>query len=195
MFSPPQQEKLLNKSAVFTSDTSSSQKHDLRVAAPPAGVTWCHPCVSEPLSLPGLRSRPGGLVSGSEHLRRPQVSQTHLPSLPLKLSNYLASCQHNKPSLRGLTLTRKQLLMILLSRLVLFRGVIHFTHDSYGIEPLDSAPEQHLVYRLQDVTSQPRGCGTPHHENDNATEHAQYEGEDVHHRPHSRVCLHADSSK
>ncbi|XP_013878244.1 disintegrin and metalloproteinase domain-containing protein 9 isoform X2 [Austrofundulus limnaeus] len=67
------------------------------------------------------------------------------------------------------------------------RGVIHFTHDSYGIEPLDSAPEQHLVYRLQDVTSQPRGCGTPHHENDNATEHAQYEGEEIHHRPHSRM--------
>ncbi|XP_037835063.1 disintegrin and metalloproteinase domain-containing protein 9, partial [Kryptolebias marmoratus] len=67
------------------------------------------------------------------------------------------------------------------------RGVMHLTHDSYGIEPLDSAPEQHLVYRLQDVTSQPRDCGTPHQESDNATEHAQYEAEEIHHRPHSRM--------
>ncbi|TMS01311.1 Disintegrin and metalloproteinase domain-containing protein 9 [Larimichthys crocea] len=55
-------------------------------------------------------------------------------------------------------------------------GVLHLTDDSYGIEPLDSAPEQHLVYRLQDVTSQPKGCGTPHddeHNHNNATEHAQ----------------------
>ncbi|XP_061672381.1 disintegrin and metalloproteinase domain-containing protein 9-like [Syngnathoides biaculeatus] len=42
------------------------------------------------------------------------------------------------------------------------RGVMHLDDDSYAIEPLDSAPEQHLLYRLQDVTSQPRGCGTPH---------------------------------
>uniref|UniRef100_A0A3Q2X814 ADAM metallopeptidase domain 9a n=1 Tax=Hippocampus comes TaxID=109280 RepID=A0A3Q2X814_HIPCM len=40
------------------------------------------------------------------------------------------------------------------------RGVLHLDDDSYAIEPLDSAPEQHLLYRLQDVTSQPRGCGT-----------------------------------
>lgn len=69
------------------------------------------------------------------------------------------------------------------------RGVIHLTDDSYGIEPLDSAPDQHLVYRLQDVTSQPRGCGTPHDEHDhsNATEHAQYGQEEIHHRQHSRM--------
>ncbi|MED6289039.1 hypothetical protein CHARACLAT_032201 [Characodon lateralis] len=71
------------------------------------------------------------------------------------------------------------------------RGVLHLTHDSYGIEPLDSAPKQHLLYRLQDVTSQPRGCGTPHyeheHEHSNATEHAQYEPQEVHHRQHSRI--------
>ncbi|XP_071340199.1 disintegrin and metalloproteinase domain-containing protein 9 isoform X1 [Trachinotus anak] len=69
------------------------------------------------------------------------------------------------------------------------RGVLHLTDDSYGIEPLDSAPEQHLVYRLKDVTSQPRGCGTPHnqHAHSNTTEHAQYETEEIHHRQHSRV--------
>ncbi|XP_067430891.1 disintegrin and metalloproteinase domain-containing protein 9 isoform X2 [Thunnus thynnus] len=68
------------------------------------------------------------------------------------------------------------------------RGVLHLSDDSYGIEPLDSAPDQHLVYRLQDVTSQPRGCGTPHdeHGHNNATEHAQYEAEEIHHRQHSR---------
>ncbi|XP_023275923.1 disintegrin and metalloproteinase domain-containing protein 9-like, partial [Seriola lalandi dorsalis] len=69
------------------------------------------------------------------------------------------------------------------------RGVLHLADDSYGIEPLDSAPDQHLVYRLQDVTSQPRGCGTPHgdHTHSNATEHAQYGAEEIHHRQHSRV--------
>ncbi|KAM7018755.1 disintegrin and metalloproteinase domain-containing protein 9 isoform 2-T2 [Tautogolabrus adspersus] len=70
------------------------------------------------------------------------------------------------------------------------RGVLHLTDDSYGIEPLDSAPEQHLVYRLQDVTSQPRGCGTPHedeHDHNNSTRHAQYKQEEIHHRQHSRM--------
>ncbi|XP_044053408.1 disintegrin and metalloproteinase domain-containing protein 9 isoform X1 [Siniperca chuatsi] len=70
------------------------------------------------------------------------------------------------------------------------RGVLHLTGDSYGIEPLDSAPDQHLVYRLQDVTSQPRGCGTPHRDerdHNNATEHAQYKTEEIHHRQHSRM--------
>ncbi|KAM7415465.1 hypothetical protein PAMA_017801 [Pampus argenteus] len=65
------------------------------------------------------------------------------------------------------------------------RGVLHLSDDSYGIEPLDSTPAQHLVYRLQDVTSQPRGCGTPH--DNNATEHAQYDPEEIQHRQHSRV--------
>uniref|UniRef100_A0AAX7T6H3 ADAM metallopeptidase domain 9 n=1 Tax=Astatotilapia calliptera TaxID=8154 RepID=A0AAX7T6H3_ASTCA len=44
------------------------------------------------------------------------------------------------------------------------RGVMHLSVGSYGIEPLDSATDQHLVYRLQDVTSQPRGCQAPHYE-------------------------------
>lgn len=66
------------------------------------------------------------------------------------------------------------------------RGVLHLTEDSYGIEPLDSAPDQHLVYRLQDVTSQPRGCGTPH-DHDNATDHAQNKPEEIHHKAHSRM--------
>ncbi|XP_032433980.1 disintegrin and metalloproteinase domain-containing protein 9 isoform X4 [Xiphophorus hellerii] len=67
------------------------------------------------------------------------------------------------------------------------RGVMHLTNDSYGIEPLDSAPEQHLLYRLQDVTSQPRGCGTPHYGHGDATEHAQYDLEEIQHRRRSRV--------
>uniref|UniRef100_A0A3B5AU62 ADAM metallopeptidase domain 9 n=1 Tax=Stegastes partitus TaxID=144197 RepID=A0A3B5AU62_9TELE len=66
------------------------------------------------------------------------------------------------------------------------RGVIHLADDSYGIEPSDSAPDQHLVYRLQDVTSQPRGCGTPH-DHSNATERAQNGPEEIHHRQHSRI--------
>ncbi|XP_068166633.1 disintegrin and metalloproteinase domain-containing protein 9 isoform X2 [Antennarius striatus] len=71
------------------------------------------------------------------------------------------------------------------------RGVLHLTDNSYGIEPLDSAPDQHLVYRLQDVTSQPLGCGTPHnnehHHDNNVTEHAQYKPEEIHHRQHNRM--------
>lgn len=67
------------------------------------------------------------------------------------------------------------------------RGVLHLAQDSYGIEPLESDPEQHLVYRLQEVTSQPRGCGTAHHDDhSNATERAQSEREEIQHRPHTR---------
>lgn len=50
------------------------------------------------------------------------------------------------------------------------RGVVHLPDDSYGMEPLESDPEQHLVYRLRDVREQPRGCGTPHR--DHAPLHA-----------------------
>ncbi|KAM3867601.1 disintegrin and metalloproteinase domain-containing protein 9-like [Diretmus argenteus] len=68
------------------------------------------------------------------------------------------------------------------------RGVLHLSNDSYGIEPVDSAPDQHLLYRLEDVTSQPRGCGTAHTGHDlNTTEHAQYNLEKIHHRQHSRT--------
>lgn len=71
------------------------------------------------------------------------------------------------------------------------RGVLHLRDDSFGIEPLESDPERssHLIYRLQEVTSQPRGCGTAHHHDDgrNATEHAQFGSEQIHHRPHSRL--------
>lgn len=67
---------------------------------------------------------------------------------------------------------------------------MHLSVDSYGIEPLDSAPDQHLVYRLQDVMSQPRGCETPHDEHDhNSTEHAQSSTEDLPHGQHKRVCF------
>ncbi|XP_038153418.1 disintegrin and metalloproteinase domain-containing protein 9 isoform X2 [Cyprinodon tularosa] len=65
------------------------------------------------------------------------------------------------------------------------RGVLHLSHGSYGIEPLESDPEQHMLYRLQDVTSQPRGCGTPHVEH--GTEHAQYGPQEIQHQQHSRV--------
>ncbi|CAL8343862.1 unnamed protein product [Lota lota] len=60
------------------------------------------------------------------------------------------------------------------------RGVLHLSNDSFGMEPLDSDPQQHIVYRLQDVTSQPKGCGTPHTEHGDAT-HAQYGSEESHH--------------
>ncbi|XP_068617002.1 disintegrin and metalloproteinase domain-containing protein 9 [Brachionichthys hirsutus] len=70
------------------------------------------------------------------------------------------------------------------------RGVLHLTDNSYGIEPSDSVPDQHLVYRLQDVTSQPLGCGTPHDEErhrNNATERAQHKPEEIHRRQHNRM--------
>ncbi|XP_016898639.1 disintegrin and metalloproteinase domain-containing protein 9 isoform X2 [Cynoglossus semilaevis] len=63
------------------------------------------------------------------------------------------------------------------------RGVLHLSDDSYGIEPLDSDPERHLVYRLRDVKSQPRGCGTPH---DNRTA-AERGAEEIHHGQHRRM--------
>ncbi|XP_028269905.1 disintegrin and metalloproteinase domain-containing protein 9 isoform X2 [Parambassis ranga] len=68
-------------------------------------------------------------------------------------------------------------------------GVLHLTDDSYGIEPLHSDPKRHLLYRLQDVTSQPRGCGTPHnnHQYSNATQQAQHKPQDIQHRQHSRM--------
>uniref|UniRef100_A0A3Q0R882 ADAM metallopeptidase domain 9a n=1 Tax=Amphilophus citrinellus TaxID=61819 RepID=A0A3Q0R882_AMPCI len=70
------------------------------------------------------------------------------------------------------------------------RGVMHLSADSYGIEPLDSAPDQHLLYRLQDVTSQPRGCETPHDEHGhNSTEHARSSSEEIPHGQHRRVFL------
>ncbi|CAM9099826.1 unnamed protein product, partial [Lampetra planeri] len=61
--------------------------------------------------------------------------------------------------------------------------------DDDGIEPLDSDPDQHLVYRLQDVTSQPRGCASPHpnYAHGNDTQHTQFTQQDIHHKLHSRV--------
>uniref|UniRef100_A0A3B3BT49 ADAM metallopeptidase domain 9a n=1 Tax=Oryzias melastigma TaxID=30732 RepID=A0A3B3BT49_ORYME len=69
------------------------------------------------------------------------------------------------------------------------RGVMHLTTDSYGIEPLDSAPDQHLLYLLRDVTSQPQGCGTHQHEPSNATGHVQSEPVEVHHGEHRRRAV------
>nr|XP_046202510.1 disintegrin and metalloproteinase domain-containing protein 9 isoform X1 [Oncorhynchus gorbuscha] len=45
------------------------------------------------------------------------------------------------------------------------RGVLLMDNSSYGIEPLVSSLDfQHLVYRLEDVVSEPLVCGTPHTE-------------------------------
>ncbi|CAN9512879.1 unnamed protein product [Ophioblennius macclurei] len=65
------------------------------------------------------------------------------------------------------------------------RGVLHLSDHSYGIEPSDSAPGQHLLYRLQDVMSQPRGCGTLHHRD--AADGAPARPEDIQLEPHSRM--------
>ncbi|KAI5622121.1 disintegrin and metalloproteinase domain-containing protein 9 precursor [Silurus asotus] len=43
------------------------------------------------------------------------------------------------------------------------RGVIHMQNTSLGIEPLEgSSDNEHLVYRLEDVKTEPFTCGTPH---------------------------------
>ncbi|NP_001233130.1 disintegrin and metalloproteinase domain-containing protein 9 precursor [Xenopus tropicalis] len=40
------------------------------------------------------------------------------------------------------------------------RGMLHLQNSSYGIEPLDSSDKfQHLIYRLEDVKSEPMVCG------------------------------------
>ncbi|KAL0978947.1 hypothetical protein UPYG_G00178280 [Umbra pygmaea] len=45
------------------------------------------------------------------------------------------------------------------------RGVLRLGNSSYGIEPLASSTDfQHLIYRLEDVVSEPLVCGTPHTE-------------------------------
>lgn len=47
-----------------------------------------------------------------------------------------------------------------------FRGVIHSGDESFGIEPLEgSSSDEHLVYRLEDVKTEPLTCGTPHFNN------------------------------
>ncbi|KAG9354772.1 hypothetical protein JZ751_001485, partial [Albula glossodonta] len=48
---------------------------------------------------------------------------------------------------------------------VISRGVLHTGNGSFGIEPLEASTSyQHLVYRLEDVLSEPLKCGTPHSE-------------------------------
>ncbi|XP_060787213.1 disintegrin and metalloproteinase domain-containing protein 9 isoform X1 [Neoarius graeffei] len=43
------------------------------------------------------------------------------------------------------------------------RGVIHMQNTGLGIEPLEgSSNNEHLVYRLEDVKTEPFTCGTPH---------------------------------
>ncbi|KAG7480703.1 hypothetical protein MATL_G00059070 [Megalops atlanticus] len=56
------------------------------------------------------------------------------------------------------------------------RGVLHMHNGSYGIEPLESSSGfQHLVYRLEDVQTEPLQCGTPHS--------GMEEGTEQHHDP------------
>ncbi|KAM9475193.1 disintegrin and metalloproteinase domain-containing protein 9 isoform 2-T2 [Clarias gariepinus] len=43
------------------------------------------------------------------------------------------------------------------------RGVIHMQNTSFGIEPLQgSSRNEHIVYRMKDVRTEPFTCGTPH---------------------------------
>ncbi|XP_035772318.1 disintegrin and metalloproteinase domain-containing protein 9-like [Neolamprologus brichardi] len=134
------------------------------------------------------------------HVRRAVLHKTHYVELLLVVDNE----RFNFMS-RNATAVREE--MVLLANLVDsgfvqgvegssvamsicngLRGVMHLSDGSYGIEPLDSAPDQHLVYRLQDVTSQPRGCQTPHYEHGpNSTERAQASWEEIPHGQHRRV--------
>lgn len=46
------------------------------------------------------------------------------------------------------------------------RGVIYTEGTSFGIEPLEgSSSNEHLVYHLEDVETEPLTCGTPHFHN------------------------------
>ncbi|KAK7135432.1 hypothetical protein R3I94_014179 [Phoxinus phoxinus] len=46
------------------------------------------------------------------------------------------------------------------------RGVLYTEGTSFGIEPLEgSSSDEHLVYRLEDVKTEPLTCGTPHFHN------------------------------
>ncbi|KAG5840593.1 hypothetical protein ANANG_G00190400 [Anguilla anguilla] len=52
------------------------------------------------------------------------------------------------------------------------RGVLHMDNGSFGIEPLESSTGfQHLVYRLEDVRTEPLKCGTAHSETDHTQDH------------------------
>ena len=63
------------------------------------------------------------------------------------------------------------------------RGVLHMENGSFGIEPLESSTGfQHLVYRLEDVRSEPLKCGTPHTETDRTHSHE--------HEPHAVPVSH-----
>ncbi|XP_066570607.1 disintegrin and metalloproteinase domain-containing protein 9 isoform X2 [Amia ocellicauda] len=45
------------------------------------------------------------------------------------------------------------------------RGILHTANGSYGIEPVESSTTfQHLIYRLENVLSEPLVCGVPHAE-------------------------------
>ncbi|XP_061115801.1 disintegrin and metalloproteinase domain-containing protein 9 isoform X3 [Conger conger] len=52
------------------------------------------------------------------------------------------------------------------------RGVLHMENGSFGIEPLgNSTGFQHLLYRLEDVRTEPLTCGTGHTETDHTHDH------------------------
>ncbi|KAJ7993795.1 hypothetical protein DPEC_G00258420 [Dallia pectoralis] len=67
------------------------------------------------------------------------------------------------------------------------RGVLRMGNSSYGIEPLTQSSDfQHLVYRLEDVVSEPLVCGTSHAEHQAPSEQEtseQYNHSDTHGQP------------
>uniref|UniRef100_A0A8C1ZH12 ADAM metallopeptidase domain 9 n=1 Tax=Cyprinus carpio TaxID=7962 RepID=A0A8C1ZH12_CYPCA len=65
---------------------------------------------------------------------------------------------------------------------IYLRGVIHTEGTSFGIEPLEgSTSDEHLVYRLEDVKTEPLSCGTPHfHNHDDETSPRQPTDRHVH---------------
>ncbi|KAI1900829.1 hypothetical protein AGOR_G00053890 [Albula goreensis] len=66
------------------------------------------------------------------------------------------------------------------------RGVLHTGNGSFGIEPLEASTSfQHLVYRLEDVLSEPLKCGTPHSESQ--PDHTHDHDHDLHAVPISQL--------
>ncbi|XP_058869745.1 disintegrin and metalloproteinase domain-containing protein 9-like isoform X1 [Acipenser ruthenus] len=66
--------------------------------------------------------------------------------------------------------------MVALSTCSGLRGILQTANASYGIEPLDSSSTfQHLIYRLENLQSQPSACGVPHtHPETQDTQHTAH---------------------
>ncbi|XP_062855439.1 disintegrin and metalloproteinase domain-containing protein 9 isoform X2 [Trichomycterus rosablanca] len=70
------------------------------------------------------------------------------------------------------------------------RGVIYMENTSFGIEPMQGSPaNEHLVYRLEDVKTEPVTCGTPH------SDHGLKEASKSHHISHSQPVSHQSRKK